>query len=66
MSPKARRDQILDVAKQYIRRQGLHLFSLKQLAVKASVSEPLLFHYFTSRTELLQQLLKREFTGSLK
>ena len=66
LSPKARRDQILDVAKQYIRRQGLQQFSLKQLAVEASVSEPLLFHYFTSRTELLQQLLKREFTGSLK
>ena len=66
MSPKVRRDQILDVAKQYIRRQGLQQFSLKQLAVEASVSEPLLFHYFTSRTELLQQLLKREFTRSLE
>lgn len=66
LSPKVRRDQILDVAKQYIRRQGLQQFSLKQLAVEASVSEPLLFHYFTSRTELLQQLLKREFTRSLE
>ena len=62
LSPNARRDQILDVAKKLVVGHGLQLFSIKKLAVEAEVSEPLLFHYFSSRTALLQQLLSREFT----
>jgi AcrR family transcriptional regulator len=62
LSPHARRDQILDVAKSLVVAHGLQLFSIKKLAVEAKVSEPLLFHYFSSRTALLQQLLSREFT----
>ena len=62
LSPDARRDQILDVAKNLVVTHGLQLFSIKKLAVEAKVSEPLLFHYFSSRTALLQQLLRREFT----
>jgi AcrR family transcriptional regulator len=62
LSPDARRDQILDVAKSLVVAHGLQLFSIKKLAVEAEVSEPLLFHYFSSRTALLQQLLSREFT----
>ena len=61
LSPEARRDQILDAAKQLIVRHGLEAFSIKKLAVEAEVSEPLLFHYFSSRTALLQQLLVRDF-----
>ena len=61
MSPEARRDQILDAAKQLIVRHGLEAFSIKKLAIEAKVSEPLLFHYFSSRTVLLQQLLARDF-----
>ena len=62
LSPDARRDQILDVAKSLVVAHGLQLFSIKKLAVEAEVSEPILFHYFSSRTALLQQLLSREFT----
>ena len=62
LNPDARRDQILDVAKSLVVAHGLQLFSIKKLAVEAEVSEPLLFHYFSSRTALLQQLLSREFT----
>ena len=62
LSPDARRDQILDVAKRLVVAHGLQLFSIKKLAVEAEVSEHLLFHYFSSRTALLQQLLSREFT----
>ena len=62
MSPEARRDQILDAAKQLIVRHGLEAFSIKKLAIEAEVSEPLLFHYFSSRTALLQQLLARDFS----
>ena len=62
LSPEARRDQILDAAKQLLVRHGLDSFSIKKLAIEAEVSEPLLFHYFSSRTALLQQLLARDFT----
>ena len=61
LSPEARRDQILDAAKQLIVRHGLEAFAIKKLAIEAKVSEPLLFHYFSSRTVLLQQLLVRDF-----
>jgi AcrR family transcriptional regulator len=66
LSPEARRNQILDVAKQSIADDGLQIFSLKQLAKQAGVSEPLLFHYFSSRVELLQQLLQREYENYLE
>ena len=62
LSPEARRDQILDAAKQLLVRHGLDSFSIKKLAIEAEDSEPLLFHYFSSRTVLLQQLLARDFT----
>jgi AcrR family transcriptional regulator len=66
LSPQARRNQILDVAKQAISSDGLQKFSLKELATVAGISEPLLFHYFSSRIDLLQQLLEREYEGYLE
>lgn len=66
LSPEARRDQILDVAKRLVLETGLQKFSLKNLAVEAQVSEPLLFHYFSSRIELLQELLKRDFQSTIR
>lgn len=61
LPPEARREQLLDAAKVSILRDGLQQFSLRKLAVEASVSEPLLFHYFGSRTDLLRQLLERDY-----
>jgi len=65
LSPEDRREQILNVAKESIFENGLQQFSLKQLAVDAGISEPLLFHYFSSRVDLLQQLLSRDFNRYL-
>lgn len=65
LSPEARREQILDAAKKSIVSNGLQQFSLKKLAVDAGVSEPLLFHYFSSGKELLKQLLERDFSRSI-
>ena len=65
LSPEARREQILDSAKNSILKDGLQQLSLKKLAIEAGVSEPLLFHYFSSRLELLQELLTRDFTRSI-
>lgn len=61
LSPEARREELLEVAKRSIISDGLQQFSLKNLAVEAKISEPLLYHYFNSRTDLLQQVLEKDF-----
>lgn len=66
LAPEARRTQILDVAKQAIASDGLQVLTLKQLVIQAGISEPLLFHYFSSRLDLLQQLLIREYEQYLE
>lgn len=66
LSPEDRHKQILDVAKLSIASDGLQRFSLKQLVKQAGISEPLLFHYFSSRVDLLQQLLVRDYESYLE
>ena len=61
LSPSARTDQLLDVAKQMIVGDGLQPFTMESLARKADVSSPLVYNYFSSRQTLLQALLEREY-----
>jgi AcrR family transcriptional regulator len=60
LSPSARIDQLLDVAKQMIISDGLQSFTVESLARTAAVSSPLVYNYFSSRQALLQALLERE------
>lgn len=60
LSPDARKDQLLEAAKQMIVSAGLQSFSMESLARTAGVSSPLVYNYFASRKELLQTLLVRE------
>ncbi|HIG43370.1 MAG: TetR/AcrR family transcriptional regulator [bacterium] len=61
LSPSARIDQLLDVAKQMIVSDGLQLFTIESLARTAAVSSPLVYNYFSSRQALLRTLLEREY-----
>ncbi|MBT3623469.1 MAG: TetR/AcrR family transcriptional regulator [Burkholderiales bacterium] len=61
LSPSARIDQLLDVAKQMILSDGLQAFTMESLARTAAVSSPLVYNYFSSRQALLQALLEREY-----
>lgn len=61
LSPEARKNQLLDVAKEMILADGLQGFSLEALARQASVSSPLVYKYFDSRIDTLQRLLVREY-----
>jgi AcrR family transcriptional regulator len=61
LSPSARIDQLLDVAKQMIISDGLQSFTVESLARTAAVSSPLVYNYFSSRQALLQALLEREY-----
>jgi len=69
MSPEDRRAQLLDVTKDLIIRDGINSFTIEILSLEAGVSIPLVYKYFDTRLELLQDLLLREyqsFYGSLK
>jgi len=61
LSPEARKDQLLDTAKQMIVSDGLQMFTMESLARTAEVSGPLVYNYFSSRQDLLGTLLEREY-----
>jgi AcrR family transcriptional regulator len=60
LSPELRKKQILDTAKRLIIKGGLQKFTMEALAKEASVTAPLVYNYFSSRTILLQELLLQE------
>jgi len=69
MSPEDRRAQLLDVTKALIIKDGMNSFTIELLSLEAGVSIPLVYKYFDTRLELLQDLLLREyqsFYGNLK
>ncbi|MDB2692071.1 TetR/AcrR family transcriptional regulator [Luminiphilus sp.] len=64
LSPAARTDQLLNVAKKMIMSDGLQSFRMESLARMAEVSSPLVYNYFSSRQTLLRALLEREYRES--
>ena len=64
LSPAARTDQLLNVAKKMIVSDGLQSFRMESLARMAEVSSPLVYNYFSSRQALLRALLEREYQES--
>jgi len=64
LSPAARTDQLLNVAKEMIVSDGLQSFRMESLARMAEVSSPLVYNYFSSRQALLLALLEREYRES--
>ena len=62
LTPQARREHLLDCSAAMISEAGITAFTIEGLARQANVSVPLVYNYFTSRTELLQDLLIRDFT----
>lgn len=61
LSPEARRNQLLDCARDVILNQGLSTLTMDVLAQEASVSHPLIYKYFDTRLQVLQELLIREY-----
>ena len=69
LSPEGRRNQLLDSARDLIQNQGFSGFTMEALATEAGVSNPLVYKYFDTRLELLQELWTREYeryTGSVR
>ena len=61
LSPEGRRKQLLDSARDLIQDQGFSGFTMEALATEAGVSNPLVYKYFDTRLELLQELWTREY-----
>ena len=61
LSPHKRRMQLLDSAAAIILERGMSSLTMESVAVKANVSNPLIYKYFDSRIALLRELLIREY-----
>ena len=61
LAPEERRHAILDQAAGLVIEQGLSGLTMDGVAARAEVSPALLYHYFPSRLDLLQALLRREY-----
>lgn len=69
LSPEQRKNQLLDCARSIIESKGLSSFTMEALARAAGVSNPLVYKYFGTRLQILQELLERdskEFNLQLK
>ncbi len=55
---RARHRVILDAAMGLIAERGLHGASLRELARRVRLSQPSLYHYFSSKQEMVQQILQ--------
>ena len=64
----ARREQLLDVALHLFSSQGFAATPTKQIAQEAGVAEGLVFHYFSSKMEILKALAARRntFAGEVR
>ncbi len=61
LAPEDRRNAILDQAAGLVIDQGLSGLTMEGVAARAEVSPALLYHYFPSRLDLLQAVLRREY-----
>ncbi|XXK58306.1 TetR/AcrR family transcriptional regulator [Porticoccaceae bacterium nBUS_09] len=61
LSPEGRRNQLLDTARELLLKKGFSGFTMDTLAFEAGVSNPLIYKYFDTRLELLQDLWAREY-----
>jgi AcrR family transcriptional regulator len=59
--PAKRREQLLTVAADIIRSEGLHAASLKRIAATAGISETQAYNYFPTRERLFGELAIEEF-----
>ncbi len=61
LSPEERQAQILDCTADIIANEGVSALSMDRIGREAGVSKSLVYNYFPSITELLRQLLQREW-----
>ena len=62
--PDVRRDELLDVALELCRTVGFASMSVEQITTAAGVAKGTFYYYFSSKSDLLRQLVDR-FAGAL-
>jgi AcrR family transcriptional regulator len=62
LSPKARRNMILDCAAKLVAGEGVSAVTMERLGTEAKISKALVYNYFPSVTLLLQTLLTHEYS----
>jgi AcrR family transcriptional regulator len=60
MSAEARREQLLDVTKGLVAREGFHAVSIEAVAREAGISRPIVYGHFRDLGGLLEALVDRE------
>jgi AcrR family transcriptional regulator len=61
LKPEERHEQLIEVAKEVIAKEGLHAASMKRIASQAGVSETQAYNYFGSREKLFLALAIDEY-----
>lgn len=61
LAPEARQSLILDHAAEIVARDGVSALSMDSIGREAGISKSLVYNYFPNTTELLRQLLQREW-----
>jgi|GEM_PF-450790 len=61
LTPETRRSLILDHAAEMVARDGVSALSMDSVGRKAGVSKALVYNYFPNTTDLMRQLLQREW-----
>ena len=61
LSPKARKDMILDHAAKLVANEGVSAVSIERVSLEANISKALAYNHYSSVTSLLQALLVREY-----
>jgi AcrR family transcriptional regulator len=57
--PRVRREELLDVAFDLCRRHGFDTMNVEQVTQAAGVAKGTFYHYFSSKDDLLEQLVRR-------
>jgi AcrR family transcriptional regulator len=65
MSAQARREHLLDAAKQLVAEQGFHALSIEAVARAAGITRPIVYRHFDDLGALLEALVERETTRAL-
>src|SRR2546430_8811513 len=65
MSAEERREQLRDVMKSIVERQGFHAVSIAAVAREAGVSRPIVYGHFGDLPGLLEALVEREGARAL-
>lgn len=65
MSAEERREQLLDVTKEIVARQGFHAVSIEAVAREAGITRPIVYDHFRDLGGLLEALVEREGARAL-